>query len=215
MIPQTITIPAAVGSQSGVFGVHATGKYFLLTATSGAISVITNAGDEYDFSETGSGFGNDSSPTFGKLTFYNASGTPITITFYVSLTPIKTPDVTVQSSITVNTTITNTLAGCAAAVQTDTVCSATLPNTANAFTGASTPFRKCTILAFKAFGAAGSPPTANAGQVMIGVTSTHQPIVLNPGDAWTFEAPTGAKYDLINFYISAPNAGDSVLVLYA
>jgi hypothetical protein len=214
MTPITLTIPAA-GTQSGVATYQANGKYFLLTATTGALRIITNAGEEYSFSETGSGFGDDSSPAFGKLTFYNDGGTPVTITFYVSTKPIKTPDVTVQSSITVNTTITNTLAGCAAAIQTDVVCTAAAANTANTFTGGSTPFRKCTILAFKAFGTAGNVPTANAGQVMIGVTSTHQPIVLNPGDAWTFEAPTGAKYDLINFYISAPNAGDSVLVLYA
>jgi hypothetical protein len=214
MIPQTIIIPAA-GTQSGVFAYQSSGKYFLLTATTGTFRVITNTGDEYDFSETGSGFGNDNSPPFGKLTFYNDGGTPVTITFYVSNTPIKTPDVTVQSSITVNTNITNTLAGCAAAALSDAAIQTTAANTAKAFAGASTPFRKITILAYSAFGTAGLAAAANAGQVFIGVSNTHQPIAMNPGDVWTFEAPTGAKYDLISFYISAPNSGDGVLIIYS
>ncbi len=89
MKPITLTIPIA-GNASGVFAMCITGKYFLLTATNGAFRVITSTGDEYDFSETGSGFGDDASPQFGKLTFYNDSGVPVTITFYVSNSPIKT-----------------------------------------------------------------------------------------------------------------------------
>jgi hypothetical protein len=214
MTPVTLTIPAA-GAQQGVATYQASGKYFLLTATNGAFSVITNAGDEYDFSETGSGFGNDNSPAFGKLTFYNSGGTAVTITFYVSNTPIKTPDVTVQSSVTVNTQLTNTIAGCAAAAYADVNVTTAAANTAKQMINASTPFRKCIILAFKAYGTPGSAPTANTGQVMIGVSAARQPIVLNPGDVWTYEAPTGAKYDLSNFYISSPNAGDGILIQFA
>ncbi|HXC34266.1 MAG TPA: hypothetical protein VNV43_00210 [Candidatus Acidoferrales bacterium] len=214
MTPVTLIIPAA-GTQSGVFAYQASGRYFLLTSTTGAFRVISNTGDEYDFSETGSGFGNDNSPPFGKLTFYNDSGTPVTITFYVSNTPIKTPDVTVQSSITVNTTITNTLAGCAAATLSSAVVTAALINTAYKFNAASTPFRKITILAFSGFGTPGTAPTVNAGIVFIGVSNTQQPIAMNPGDVWTFEAPTGAKYDLNAFYLSAASAGDGILIIYS
>jgi hypothetical protein len=214
MIPFTITVPAA-GASSGVATVLASGKYFLCTAINGSVTLLTNTQDEYDFAETGFGFGNDASPSFGKLTFYNAGGTAVTITFYVSNSPIKISDVTVQSSVTVNSQLTNTLAGCALAGLTDLLATAAVANTANKFIAGSTPFRKCTILAYQAFGAAGSVPTANAGQVMIGVSATRQPIVLNPGDVWTFEAPTGAKYDLSTFYISAPNAGDGILIIYS
>ena len=60
MKPITLTIPIA-GNASGVFAMCITGKYFLLTATNGAFRVITSTGDEYDFSETGSGCGDDAS----------------------------------------------------------------------------------------------------------------------------------------------------------
>ena len=215
MTPQTITIPIAVNGQSGVTVVHASGKYFLCTAINGALRLVTSQNDEYDFAESGFGFGNDSSPTFGKLTFYNDGGTPVQITFQVSNSPIKISDVTVQSSVTVNTQLTNTLAGCALATLTDLRVTAAVANTANKFIAGSTLFRKVTVLAFANFGTAGNAPTANVDDVMIGVSSTRQPIVLNPGDVWTFETPTGAKYDLSTFYISAPNAGDGVLVIYS
>src|SRR5215469_11341306 len=98
MKSQTITIAAAAGGQSGVIAAHVTGKYFLVTAINGLARVSTSYGDEYDLSESGDGFGGADSPQFGKLTFYNDGGVAVTITFYASNTPIKTPDVTVQSS---------------------------------------------------------------------------------------------------------------------
>ena len=210
----TINIPAA-GAQPGVATIHAGGKYFLLTALTAAVTVLTSNNDEYVFDTTGSGFGDDLSPKFGALTFYNSSGVLNTVTFYVSDSPIKLPDVNLTSSVNVTTQLTNTLANCATAVQADFLAAAAVANVSNAFTALSTPFRKCTILAFKAFGGAGVAPTANTGIVFIGVSAGHQPITLNPGDVWTFEAPTGAKYDFNSFYISAPNAGDGVLVIWS
>lgn len=214
MTPQTITIPAA-GTAAGVATVHVSGKYFLCTAITGALSVITSQNDEYDFSETGFGFGNDNSPQFGKLTFYNNGGAPVQITFYVSETPIKISDVTVQSSVTVNTQLTNTLAGCAAAALTDAAIVTNGAGAAKQFNAASTPFRKITILAYQGFAAPTNPPTPNVGAVYIGVSANHQPITLNPGDIYTFEAPTGSKYDLNTFYVSAANGGDGVLIIYS
>ena len=210
----TIDIPAA-GTQPGVATVHAVGKYFLLTALTAEVQVLTSNNDEYDFDKTGSGFGDDLSPKFGALTFYNTSGAINTVTFYVSDSPIKLPDVNLTSSVNVTTQLTNTLGTCATAVLADFVATAAVANVANAFTAVSTPFRKCTVLAFKAFGVAGAAPTANAGIVFIGMSVNRQPIALNPGDVWTFEASTGAKHDFTGFYISAPNAGDGVLVIWS
>lgn len=149
------------------------------------------------------------------MTFYNTSGAINTVTFYVSDTPIKLPDVNLTSSVSVTTQLTNILGNCAAAGLADFAAVTALANTAKLFAAGSTPFRKCTLLAFKAFGTPGNAPTANVGQVMIGVSANHQPIVLNPGDVWTFEAPTGAKYDFNGFYVSSPNAGDGVLVIWS
>lgn len=215
MTPKTLIIPAASGGQSGVQVEHAKGKYFYCSAANGAFRAITSTGDEYSFSESGSGFGNDNSPVFGRVIFYNDGGAPVTITFYVSLTPIKTADVSVQSSITVNSQLTNTLAGCAAATLTDGIVTAAAANTAYYFAAGSTPFRKITIMAYKAFGTPGVAPTANTGQVFVGVSALKQPITMNPGDVWTFEAPTGSKYDLNQMYLSAANAGDGVLIIYS
>jgi hypothetical protein len=214
MNPVTTTIPAA-GTQSGVFVQHVHGKYFYLSATNGAVRILTSTGEEYDFSESGSRFGNDNSPAFGKLTFYNDGGTPVTITFYASLTPIQTADVQVQSSVTVNTQLTNTLAGCAAANLVGTLVTAAAANTAYAMAAVSTPFRKLTIQAFKAFGAAGAAPTANLGIVCWGPANNQMPTVMNPGEVWTLEAPTGAKYDLSALYFSAANAGDGLILIYS
>jgi hypothetical protein len=210
----TIDIPAA-GAQPGVATIHASGKYFLLTALTAAVEVLTSNNDEYSFDTTGSGFGDDLSQKFGALTFYNNSGLINTVNFYVSDSPIKLPDVNLTSSVNVTTQMTNTLANCALAALADFLATAAAANVANAFKGVSTQFRKCTVLAFKAFGVAGAAPTANVGIVFIGISLNRQPIALNPGDVWTFEAPTGSKYDFDSFYISAPNAGDGVLVIYS
>lgn len=112
MILETITIPAA-GNAPGVAVFHCSAKYFLCTALTGPFKLLTSNQDEFDFSESGSGFGNDQSPTFGKLTFYNAGGTAIDVSFYVSNSPIRISDVNVSTAITATATLANTLAACA------------------------------------------------------------------------------------------------------
>ncbi len=205
MTPYTITIPAA-----GVFTIHASGKYFLVTALNGPFSVITSNGDEYDFVETGSAFGNDQAPTFGKLTFYNNTGAPVTITFYVSNSPIKTSDVNVTSTVTATATLTNTLTNCALEAEYQIQAAANVANVANAFTNPGTYFRRAIIVSQKTLDRA-----ANTGNVYIGNSAAHQPITLAPGDVWTIEADTGGKRDLGAWYVQAPNAGDGVSILYA
>lgn len=212
--PITITIPAA-DTAPGTYNLKAKGRYFLVTALNGSFNVVTNQGDTYSIDETGSGFGDTKSPIFASLNFYNATGSAVTITFYVSLYPIKTSDVTVQSSVTVSSAITNVLADCTPAALNSSAIGCAAANTAYQFSGASVLFRKIIILAYKSFGTAGNPPTANTGQVFIGVGSIKMPIALNPGDVWDLEAPTGASYNLNEFYISAANAGDGILVIYS
>ena len=208
MTPQTIIIPAA-GNAAGVATIHASGKYFLLTATNGAFRVFTNNGDEFDFSETGSGFGNEQSPTFGKLTFYNDSGTAVTITFYVSNSPIKTPDVNVTSNVNVTASLTNTLPGCALEAENQFQKNTGIAGAAVALANAGTYFRRATIIAQSSLDRAG-----NAGKVYIGCAANHQPITLNPGDVWTIEADSGGKRDFGSWYVSADNGTDGVSVLY-
>jgi hypothetical protein len=208
MNPFTITIPAA-GNAAGVATVHCTGKYFLVTALDGAFQVLTSTHDEYDFSETGSGFGNDVSPTFGKLTFYNKSGAPVTITFYVSLTPIKTPDVNVTSTVSVTTVLQNTLAGCVVEPEGQAQVNTAVIGLAVPFAAGGNYFRHAIIIAQKSLDRA-----ANTGKVYIGNSNVHQPIALAPGDTWTIDADVGGKRDFGSWYVSADNAGDGVSILY-
>lgn len=208
MTPITLTIPAA-GNAAGVATVHTTGKYFLLTATNGAFRAITSNGDEFDFSETGSGFGNDASPTFGKITFYNDSGVAVTITFYVSLNPIKTPDVNVTSSVNVTTVLQNTLASCILEPEGQFQKNTGGMGAAVAFAAAGSYFRRAIIIAQSSLDRAD-----NAGNVYIGNAAGHQPIKLAPGDTWTIEADVGGKRDFGSWYVSADNGGDGVSVLY-
>jgi hypothetical protein len=209
MTPYTIIIPAA-GNAAGVATVHASGKYFLVTATTGAFSVITSNSDEFDFSETGSGFGNDSAPRFGKLTFYNAGGVAVTITFYVSDSPIKTPDVSVNSTVNVTASLTNTLPGDALEVEGQFQKNTGGLGAAVAFAAAGNYFRRAIIIAERSLNGS----NVNIGTVYIGNSAANQPIKLSPGDLFTIEADTGGKRDFGSWYVSADNGGDGISVLY-
>src|ERR1700733_10078619 len=100
MIPIPITIPAATAAGNGTIKYSARGKYFLLKATNGEFLVQTDYGQTFDFSQPGEGFGNDSSPMFKRLNFSNPGGTAVNLTFYASMTPIRTPDASVNNTIT-------------------------------------------------------------------------------------------------------------------
>ena len=204
----TINIPAA-GAQPGVTTVHASGKYFLLTALTAEIQVLTSNNDEYDFTKTGSGFGDDLSPKFGALTFYNTSGAVNTVTFFVSDSPIKLPDVNLTSSVNVTTQLTNILAQCAIEPDNQFQAVSGVGGAAVAFAVAGTYFRHATIIAQKTLGR-----TVNTGKVYIGPSAGNQPIALNPGDTWSLDADVGGKRDFGSWYVSADNAGDGVSVLY-
>jgi hypothetical protein len=208
MNPQTITIPAA-GNAAGVVVTHATGKYFLVTATNGTFRVITSHGDEYSFSETNSGFGNDQSPTFGKLTFYNDSGAAVTITFYVSTSPIKTSDVNLTQSVTVTTVLQNTLANCALENEGQFQASSGAAGAAAAFAAPGTYYRQAILVAQRSLAR-----VANTGNVYIGIGAGAQPIPIPPGGQYAIQADTGGKRDFGSWYVSADVAGDGVSVVY-
>jgi len=211
MIPITLTVPAA-GNTAGVATFHQPGKYFLLTAMTGPVRVLTNNGEEYDFSETGSGFGNDVSNVFGALTFYNDAGAPINITFYVSLHPVKTPDVNVTSTVSVTTVLSNTLASCAVETEIQLQKNTGGGGAAVAFAAAGTYFRRIIIIAQKSLDRAAN----TAGNfVYIGNSAAHQPIPLAPGDTFTIEADTGGKRDLGSWFVSSDVAGDGISIMGA
>jgi hypothetical protein len=207
MIPLIVTIPAATASGNGVIKYNATGKYFLLKATNGEFLVQTDYGQTFDFSNPGEGFGNDSSPTFKRLNFSNPGGTAVTLTFYASKTPIRTPDASINNNITASASLTNTLAACAPEAENQAQVNS--PGAATAFAAAGTYFRRVTIIAQKTLDRA-----ANTGNVYIGIGNGHQPITLGPGNVWTIEADTGGKRDLGSWFVSADNANDGISILY-
>jgi hypothetical protein len=204
MKPITIIIPA-----TGVATEHGPGKFFLCTATNGAFTVRTSAGDEYDFSEPNSGFSSSDGRGWGTLTFYNRTAAPVTVIFQSSDSPIKLPDVAVanQAPVSVTSTLTNTLATCAD--ENENELQVTASAAAAAFIGVATKFRRAILIAQKNL-----DRIANTGNVYIGVSAGHQPILLAPGDTWIIEADTGAKRNFANWFISADNVGDGVSILF-
>jgi len=211
MIPYTVAIPA-----NGVATFQGSGKYFLLTALTGAIRVLTNHNEEYDFSESNSGFGNDLSQPFGKLTFYDSSGVANSITFYVSDSPIKTSDVNVTSSVSVTANMSSPLSTSAEIVPGQFLKTNTIGAGPVRLANAGTYATRVTVIARKTLNPTDDGGTANAGNVMLGVSATahQQPIELAPGDVWEFSVDSGRKLDMGKIYLAVLNDNDGVVVLY-
>jgi hypothetical protein len=70
-------------------------------------------------------------------------------------------------------------------------------------------FRSAAVLGVKSFSASGKP-TANTGDVFLGVTRNRIPIKVEAGKFIVIEAPIGDTYDLRDFYFTADNAGDGL-----
>jgi len=210
MNPTTITIPAATASGSGIKNSSSPGQYFLLSATSGPVRIVTNLGVEYDFTDAGSRF--QSKTPWKSLTFYNDTGAPITVTFYSSKDPATLPDAAISSTINVTQApVSNTLAGCVLEVEGHFLATPGVAGAAKAFVAASTYFRRATIIAMQSEDGDGA---VNGAAVYIGNSATHQQIKLNPGDVWTIEADTGGKRDFLSWYIRGANNNDGVAILY-
>jgi hypothetical protein len=215
MTPQTVIIPAAANNASGVAGTHTNGKYFKLLATNGAIRVITSNGDEFDFSESGSGFGDVASPAFGKLTFYNDTGAPVTITFQVSNTPINTPDASISSTINVNASLSSSLLSSAEIVPGQFIKTITIAAGTVAVAALGTYATSITVIARKTLAPVDFGGTNNTGNVTIGFSNANgQPIELTPGDVWNFSVSAGRKLDLGKIYLDVLTDNDGVVVLY-
>lgn len=209
MTPITITIPQATASGNGIKNYNARGKYFLIKATTGEFLVQTDYGQTFDFLNPGEGFGNDNSPSFKVLMFSNPGGTAVTLTFYASNTPIRTPDASISNMITASANLTNSLTLCAPETenQAQVICAAA--GTPVHFAAPGTYFRRMIIIAQQSLDRA-----ANTGAVYIGNSAAHQSITLQPGDTWSIEADTGGKRDLGSWYVNAANNGDGVSILY-
>lgn len=215
MTPITLNIPAA-GAASGVATFQGSGKYFLLSALTGPVRIVTNHNEEFDFTESNSGFGNDLAEPFGKLTFYNDAGAPIQVTFYISNSPIKTSDVNVTSSITVTANTSSPIATSAETVPGQFLQTTTVAAGPVALNLAGTFATFIVIQAQKTVAHPDNGGTANAGKVFIGFSNVNgaQPIELSPGDQWTFSAGSGRKVDLGKFFLDVLTDNDGVVVLY-
>lgn len=211
----TLIIPAA-GAASGVATFQGEGKYFLLTALTGPVRIVTNHNEEYDFSESNSGFGNDLAEPFGKLTFYNDAGAPIQITFYISNSPIKTSDVSLTSSVTVTTNTSSPVATSAETVPGQFLKQTTIALGPVALAPAGTFATWIMVQAQKSIAHPDNGGTANAGKVFIGFSNVNgaQPIEFNPGDQFVFSAGSGRKLDLGKFFLDVLTDNDGVVVLY-
>lgn len=73
-------------------------------------------------------------------------------------------------------------------------------------------FRSAAVIGVKSFSAAGKP-TANAGDVYLGVTRNRAPIKVESGKFVVIEAPLGETYDLRDFWLVADNAADGLLFI--
>ena len=211
MNPQTITIPA-----NSVAPIHASGRFFLVTDLTGAFHIVTNHGDQYDFASSGSGFGDEQTPRFGTLTFYNDTAAPNTITFYVSNIPIKTPDANITSSVNVTTSTQSPVSTSSEIVPGQFVKNTTTGAGPVALANAGTFATTIILLGQKTVAHPDNGGTVNTGKVFIGFSAVNgsQPIELAPGDSFVFSVSSGRKLDLGKIYLDVLNDGDGVAVLY-
>ena len=210
--PITVTIPA-----NGTINYTASGRYFLLKATTGEFLLSTDAGSRtYDFQNPGEGFGDSTAPAFRRLTFTNNTASSITAVFYASNNPIRTPDsqvnnqiaVSLSSTINANATLINTLTSCTDETPTTAQVTVATAGTAVAFGTGGTKCRQIVIVAQKTLSGG-----ANAGAVTIG-NSSAQIISLPAGGVFTLNADAGGRFDLGNWYVNAANNGDGISILY-
>jgi len=216
MKPITITIPAAVNG-SGVQTYSAGGRYFLVSALTGPCRVVTDLGDEYNLNNPGDGWGDPTSKVFRTLTFYNDTGSPITLTFQASMTVVRSPDTNVTSNVNVTSTLTNTLVNCAVAAVVQALVRVAAAGTPVRFAAGGNFARNILVIAQQTLAPADKGGTANTGNVQIGVgtgVQGNQPLELGPGMQYVFTAPEGAKFDLGTFWVDALNNGDGIVIIY-
>lgn len=97
---RTIVIPAQIGTNPGVVREVASGKFYACISSTDVFTVRTDNGSEID-SETGHYIGDDNSPEFGKLTFYNRTASPITVVYYAGMVFYKPKTSTVTTVVSI------------------------------------------------------------------------------------------------------------------
>lgn len=73
-------------------------------------------------------------------------------------------------------------------------------------------FRSAAVIGVKSFAASGKP-TANTGDVFLGVTRNRAPIKVEAGKFVVIETPVGETYDLRDFWFVADNATDGLFFI--
>jgi hypothetical protein len=209
---KTVSVPAAVAGTPGVVSQEVSGSVFYCVASTAAIQVrVADQGAQT--MSTGRSFGSPGGRGFGSITFENSSGSAITVSYWVGWENfVADPTVNVTGTLTASSTISNTLAGAAAASPTQFAKTVASAGTPESLTAGASNFRKALLYAYKTVARG-----ANTGNVRIGVgpAASSQIIQLSPGDEYIIEAPTGAKFDFQDWYIDADNNGDGVVVLYS
>lgn len=205
-LPQNITIPAAAGGQSGVLNIAAAGAYFYCSTTSSNFQLQFNGGRMTNVNP-----GMQIAGDFTQLTFFNPSAGAVTVTFYVSDSPISSVAVTTAQ-------LQNNLANCILALTNQTLVTVAAAGTPVAFIVLPGTFARTLIcIPQKTVAPVSKGGAANTGTVYIGVagtTANKQPLPLLPGVPFVFQADTGTKFDLSSFSLDADNNGDGLVIIY-
>lgn len=203
---RTIIVPASGTVQN----IGLTGSMFYCKSASGPFQLRFNNGEWFDFDVAF--FFDLGEDIFTTLDLRAATGaaSDITVTFFVSSRRVGT-HMNVNASITATSNLVNVLSSCA--LETEIQLQVNSPSgAATQFAANATYFRRIVIIAQKSLDAKGGG-NANAGNVYIGNSAAHQPIMLATGDTYTIEADAGGKRDLGSWYISSDIAGDGVSIL--
>lgn len=94
-----IIIPAAIGNNPGIIRQNISGKFYAVIDATGVFKIRVGNGSEIE-SKIGHYLGDDNSPEFGSISFYNYTAVPITVTYYAGMVFYK-------PTTSTNTTLTN------------------------------------------------------------------------------------------------------------
>lgn len=202
---QTITIPA-----NGNWTVRVSNqRTFFCIATDGTYSVRADNGDENIIRQAADSWEN--AKPYGKLTFRNSTGAPITTTFFAGEQRYSAQNVSVTVPSGVSITNTPTV------VQSRTAAAPGQFSDTNTIAGGrkqlrnvATPFRWAII------GGMAEDGTANAQSVFVGASNAagKQPIEIPPGGWFALPLPSDRTWDFQDFYWIVKQDNDDITVIY-
>ena len=201
-----VTIPAAVGGIAGVFRTAAKFKIFACISTTGTYQAQGGLGDvATTIDQAGRGFGSSTGKTYGQIVLTNKTNADITSTIYLGDEPLP------QTLLANTINATATLSTLTLVSQQKLVLSGLLG--APVQWDAAITFSAAYVLAYKSLdGASGA---LNAGNVYIGASAAHQPQPLAPGNEVSIVVPANCKRRMQDWYVSADNAGDGIVIIYS